>query len=131
MKSNQKGVYLLELLVGILLFIIVIIVIFQSLIVSNNWLQDLSYRTSALALIQDKMEEILSDSYSQIIEGNYPEDYPVITFGDSEGGADDIVGTRTVTIIPFDHYKEITVNITWPEKGREESESLYSLVTSR
>lgn len=132
MKIRQKGFYLLEALVAILLFIIVIMILLQGLIASIEWTRHLTNRTSAFALIQQKMEEVLSDSYIQTIEENYPADYPVIVFADPDFAGNDIVGTRIVDIVPYeDGYKEITVSITWQEKKREESSSLYSLVVPK
>jgi len=131
LRKGEKGFYLLELLVAILLFAIVITAVLQSIIVSNNWLHNLCNRTSAFALAQEKMEEVLSGSYIQIIPENYPIDHPVITFANPEFPDNDLVGTREVTIIPFESYKEVAVNISWQEKGREESESIYSLVSVR
>ena len=132
MKIRQKGFYLLELLIAILLFIVVIMVLLQGLIASMEWTRHLTSRTSAFALIQEKMEEVLSDSYIQIIEENYPADYPVIVFADPDFAGSDSVGTRTVDIIPYDdEYKEITVGITWQERRTEESISLYSLVVPK
>ncbi|NOX98071.1 MAG: type II secretion system protein [Nitrospirae bacterium] len=128
-KNNNKGITLLEIVISLLIFGIAATGILRSFVFCNTRAKSTSLRTAAIALAQERMEQIKNDSYPNVTAANYPDETNLIldTAGTADTG-DDLTGTRTVTITGASpNPKTITVTVTWKFKGNQFSESLTTL----
>jgi len=128
-KDHNKGITLLEIVISLLIFGIVATGILRSFIFCNMRAKSTSLRTAAIALAQERMEQIKNDSYANVTATNYPDETNLIldTAGTAATG-DDLTGTRTVTITGVSpNPLTITVTVTWNFQGNQLSESLTTL----
>lgn len=125
--KNRSAVGLVELLVGLMIFAIAFGAALYSFVFGMRWAKTTSQRTSAINLVQAKMEETIDLGYSGATPG-MTEDYPVLDSGKIGSAADDVSATRRLTIKNAVNHKEISVVVIWTRRNRQIQESLVSAV---
>ena len=128
---NNKGVTLLEIAISLLIFGIAVTGILRSFIFCNTRAKSTSLRVAAIALAQDRIEQIENDSYANVTAAIYPNETVSLDTAGTADTSDDLTCTRTVTINEvtgtLTNYKEITVTATWNFTGNQFNESLVTL----
>jgi prepilin-type N-terminal cleavage/methylation domain-containing protein len=125
--KNKKGVTLVELLVGLLIFAIAFGAALLSFIFGMQWAKITSQRTSAVGLAQAKMEEAFAEGYYGAAAG-VSDDNPVLDAGQIGKSSDDVPCLRRLTVTNMGDHKELSVVITWTRRDRQLQESLVSAV---
>jgi hypothetical protein len=92
-----------------------------------------SWKSSAIYLAKQKMEELRAQDYSDIDSASYPQtENVIISRGPSDSTNDDINGTRTIQVIQNSEGKEIIVTVNWTSRsGNNLRENLIYMITER
>jgi len=132
-KAPDAGFTILEVLVSLLLLTMVAFAVLRCLIMSSEMAHTSSLCSSAIYRSQEKIEEVLSDSYGNITEENYPSEAGLLLDGrGTTSPEDDIFLNRTIAIneivTPAYQLKDVTVTSRFTFAGTDYSQSINALV---
>jgi len=128
-KNNRRSITLVELILVIAIVAILFPVMISSLfnpVVDSIWGDQM---VRAMALAQEKMEEIYATKanssvflgYSYVLEANYPDEIPIIGYQLADFtrtvAVTEVSGTDLSTAFAESGFKKIVVTVTWGNAG--------------
>ncbi len=116
---KKNGVTLIEVMVAIVIFLIVVLGGFAFFFYGRTHISRSNHQRMALELTKERLELWKADDYSNIM--TQPD--PSVPLGG-------IQFNRNTTIVdhPVDGYKEVTVTISWQERGNPCSVQLVTII---
>ena len=126
--KEQKGLTLMEALIGISLFLVVFSAFLISCNMATRYIRETTQRLSAVYLCQEKIEEYKAKEYRDIpLEGE--EETVTIDEGPKDSVDDDLTGERDVVISSWQDEgvtvgKIITVTVSWTTIGGDHKQEL-------
>ena len=124
--TSKKAFSLTEVVVAIFLLTLVWLSAINIIVISRGSGSLAKHKTQAVYLIQQKIEDLRKQPFSSI--SNSTATVSVDTHGTPDSSADDLLGTRYVTVTtPNTYYKKVLVEIRWNESffGRSKQVKEY------
>lgn len=132
-RRRTRGVCLLEAMTAIFVLSVVGVALLKTLTASAQCSYTSALSCAALYRCQEKIEEILADTYLQIDDAKYPPEFDLVL--DSRGTLtpeDDVRFNRVVTIVDEStderSMKRVTVHVIYTFTGETAMEQLSTLV---
>ncbi len=135
--KSERGVTLIEVLVSIFLLLLVLVGTTQLFVFSRRQINYQGHRSAALGVAQQGLEEMFADLFASRYDS-------VLAKTENNLQLDNLLCTRTTTIQAVDDsadglgasdtdgdtedYREVTVTVSWNERGRTNSVALQSLI---
>lgn len=119
MNRSIKGISLVEILIGVSLFVLVWVFLVGSIIIGKASEVRSRHKIQAAYANQKRIEWLREQPFSSIQNSTYANE-TIDTKGTSTA-SDDLMGTQTVTVTNFPaglgpYYKKVIVNTTWRER---------------
>ena len=121
---NEAGFTVLEFMVAALILMVGLLGMLNGVIVAAQRSQESSLRNEAISLADEQMTQQLSQGFSHIGVGLSKNPTPRTVFGVQKS-----YSTAVNVVAPTLYTKEITVTVTWSDRGTPKSHSVYSAVS--
>ena len=130
--TSERGVTLIEVLISVFILALIAMGTTQFFVFGRTQINVQGHRRAALERAQQRLEELLASSYDSVA-AKTEHDFPL----------DNILCTRTTTVTAVDDsadglgaadtsgtedYRNVTVTVSWTERGRTDSVALETLI---
>ena len=130
---GKNGLTIVEALLSIIILTVVLCGVLTAFIVGKEGVLRVRHRIAVKNVLRARMETLKNAAYDSIVSAG-----PVTVTMDigpdlTQGTVDDLEGSRTITVIDRDGYKEISLTLSWtegrPGSGITVSETVVTFVT--
>lgn len=113
--KNQKGITFVEIIIAIVIFGLALPVMFHGLFLAYGEAKKSGQRTGAIAKCQERIEAMKNTAYANITSANFPNDQVTLDNHGTASPNDDLIASRTVTLVDNANpaFKTVTVTASW------------------